>query len=157
MHLNRSEGPEARHLARVFRRLFDGPARTPVEQANASRNAKAPVDRAVRWRGVRDVVWMMVEPVLARGARVAVVGAGNADDVPLARLAAVAMRVDLIDIDVVAARGAVRRLERGARRRVRALREDVTAGAADRIVAGRVRWGRWRHRSPRSATRRMTS
>jgi hypothetical protein len=121
--------------SKLVRRPFEGPDRTAVEQANASRNAKAPPDRARRWRVTRDAVWAMVEPVLTAGDRVAVVGAGNADDIPLRRLAAVASRVDLIDIDVLAPRGAIRRLDRRSRRRVRAMREDVTGGVGDRIVA----------------------
>jgi hypothetical protein len=67
---------------------------------------------------------------------VAIVGAGNGDDLPLDRIAERAAEVALIDIDPTAARGAVRRLPRSARRRVEAIGHDVTAGAADRIVTG---------------------
>ncbi|MEA2304709.1 MAG: hypothetical protein QOH43_1989 [Solirubrobacteraceae bacterium] len=68
------------------------------------------------------------------GARVAVVGAGNGDDLPLGALARRAARVDLVDLDAAAARRARRRLVAG-RRRVRVLGEDVTLGAADAVVA----------------------
>jgi hypothetical protein len=63
-----------------------------------------------------------------------VVGAGNADDLPLELLARRAARVDLLDADARALRRAVRREAPALRGRLRPLRVDVTDGWADRIV-----------------------
>ena len=119
-------------------RLLAGPASTPVTQANRRRNAQAPPERPGRWKPARDRLWALLAPQVHAQARVAVVGAGNADDVPLTRLAARARHVDLIDLDGHAARRAIRREPRPLRKRLRALEQDVTAGAADRIVAAAV-------------------
>jgi hypothetical protein len=80
-----------------------------------------------------------VEPRLGDGARVAVLGAGNADDLPLRRIAARAGAVTLIDLDAKAARSARRRLPWRLRRRVEVIEHDVTGGAADRIVLAAAR------------------
>jgi hypothetical protein len=111
--------------------------------ANADNNAKGGGNvRRRRWRPARDAAWELLDGVVADGATVAVVGAGNGDDVPLGRLAHRAGRVDLIDVDGVAAARA-RRRSRGpsaawrlARAKVRVVEEDVTGGAADAIIAG---------------------
>jgi len=66
-------------------------------------------------------------------ARVAIVGAGNGDDLPLRRLARRAARVDLIDLDAAALRRARRRVRFA--HHVHTVREDVTAGAVDAILA----------------------
>jgi hypothetical protein len=79
-------------------------------------------------------MWDFVAPVLDEGARVAVVGAGNCDTVPLRRLAARAYEVALIDIDPRAAERARRRLGRRERRKIEVIGHDVTGGAADAIV-----------------------
>jgi hypothetical protein len=50
-------------------------------------------------------------------------------------VAAHSLRVDLVDVDDVALRKAIRREPRPLRRRLSAVREDVTGGAADAIVA----------------------
>lgn len=101
-------------------------------QANATNNAKgAGSARRKRWRPARDAVWALLEDVIAPGAAVAVVGAGNGDDVPLARLAGRAGVLDLIDLDPDALGRAVKRT----RGKGRAVVEDVTAGAADAIIA----------------------
>jgi hypothetical protein len=105
-----------------------------VRDANARRNAQAPVLRPHAWRVARDELWSVLDRYLAPGASVAVVGAGNCDDLPLSRLARRADRVDLVDIDPVATRRAVRRAPRRLRAKLHALTEDVTAGGADRIV-----------------------
>ncbi len=68
------------------------------------------------------------------GAKVAIVGAGNGDDLPLARLAHRAARVDLIDLDARAIARARRRAGPWAGR-VALLPGDVTGGEADRLVA----------------------
>ena len=115
---------------------------TPAVAANVRRNARASWDRPVRWKGARDALWDLLDPLLAHGGRVAVVGAGNADDVPLTRLAARAAEVHLIDLDRAAARAAIRREPRALRRRLSALEQDVTAGAADRIVTAALSAGR---------------
>ena len=69
---------------------------------------------------------------------VAVVGAGNGHDVPLARLADRATRVDLIDFDARAARAARGRVHGDLRDRVAVVRQDVTDGIADRLVRSAV-------------------
>ena len=112
--------------------------RAPSRVANASRNAQAGRGRRRRWAPARDALWDFVAPVLDEGARVAIVGAGNGDDVPLRRIAGRAGAVALIDIDPRAAEAARRRLGRRERRRVEVIGHDVTAGAADAIVLGAV-------------------
>jgi hypothetical protein len=80
-----------------------------------------------------------LEPHLEEGARVAVLGAGNADDLPLRRIAGRAGAVTLIDLDPAAARSARRRLPWRLRRRVEVVAHDATGGAADRIVLAAAR------------------
>jgi hypothetical protein len=111
----------------------------PATRANTLRNARAGAERLERWRPARDALWAVLERHLVAGARVAVVGAGNGHDVPLRRLAERSLHVDLIDLDARAARGARARLPGDLRRRVGVLREDVTAGAADQLVAEAAR------------------
>jgi len=106
----------------------------PASRANAQRNARGGDERLERWRPARDALWAVLERHLTPGACVAVVGAGNGHDVPLRRLAERALRVDLIDLDARAARGARKRLPDDLRRRVEVIREDVTAGVADELV-----------------------
>jgi hypothetical protein len=108
--------------------------RHPVGVANAVRNARAEVGRHRRWGAARDALWDFVGPHLGDGARVAVLGAGNGDDLPLRRIAARAGSVTLIDIDPRAARAARRRLPWRLRRLVEVVEHDVTGGAADRVV-----------------------
>jgi hypothetical protein len=108
--------------------------RAPARVANASRNAGAELGRRRRWVSARDALWDFLAPHLVGGARVAIVGAGNGDDLPLRRIARRAGSVLLIDIDPGAARGARRRLGRSARRKVNVVRHDVTGGAADAIA-----------------------
>jgi hypothetical protein len=108
--------------------------RAPTRVANTSRNANAGPGRHRRWEEVRDALWDFVEPVLDEGARVAIVGAGNCDTVPLPRLTSRAGEVVLIDIDPRTAEGAGRRLGRRERRKVEVIGHDVTGGAADAIA-----------------------
>jgi hypothetical protein len=108
--------------------------RGPASRANKQRNARATAARLERWRPARDSLWALLDPFVAAGARVAVVGAGNGHDVPLRRLAERAERVDLIDLDGRAARGARGRLPAGLRERVAVVRQDVTAGIADELA-----------------------
>lgn len=111
-------------------RLLDAPART----ASRARNAAAEPDRAARWRPARDALWRVLDRRVPAGARVAVAGAGNADDLPLTRLLARAGAVDLIDLHPGACRRALAREPRELAARARAIGEDVTAGAADRAL-----------------------
>jgi hypothetical protein len=106
--------------------------------ANASRNAQAGFDRHRRWAPARDALWDFLALLLDEGCRVAIVGAGNGDDLPLRRIANRAGAVTLIDIDPSASRSARRRLGRTARRRVTTIGHDVTAGAADAIVLAAI-------------------
>jgi hypothetical protein len=107
-----------------------------VLAANAANNARADGARRRRWKPARAEAWALLEPEVAEGARVAVVGAGNGDDVPLRRLARRAGRLDLIDLDGAALAGAARRAGGAGVGVVRVLEEDVTGGVADAIVAG---------------------
>jgi hypothetical protein len=96
------------------------------------------VGRYRRWAPARDALWGFLDPHLTDGARVAVLGAGNGDDLPLRRIAARAGSVTLIDLDAVAARSARGRLPWRLRRRVEVVEHDVTGGAADRIVLAAI-------------------
>jgi len=107
----------------------------PATKANIARNARADRDRRVRWEPARDALWEFLEPHLASGARVAVLGAGNANDLPLARIAERACDVVLIDLDLPAVRAARRRQPRHLRRRIELVEHDVTTGAADHVAA----------------------
>jgi hypothetical protein len=111
----------------------------PVAGANAARNARRERGRRARWAPARDELWALLEPHLPDGARVAVVGAGNGDDLPLARIALRASRVALLDVDAATATKARGRVRRGLRRRIAVVEHDVTEGAADRVVAEAVR------------------
>ncbi|HEY6759669.1 MAG TPA: hypothetical protein VI318_09270 [Baekduia sp.] len=102
--------------------------------ANAANNARGQHARRRRWRPARDAAWALLEDLVTDGARVAVVGAGNGDDLPLGRLARRCARLDLIDLDGAALAGAVA-LAGGP---ARALVEDVTGGAADAVIAAAV-------------------
>jgi len=108
--------------------------RAPCRVANASRNAEAEFERRRRWRPARDALWDFVGPWIQDGARVAIVGAGNGDDLPLRRIARRAETVTLIDLDPLAARRARQRLGRGERAKVDVIGHDVTEGNADAIV-----------------------
>jgi hypothetical protein len=111
----------------------------PSATANSARNAGAEVGRHRRWTPARDALWDFVEPHLSEGDRVAVLGAGNADDLPLRRIAGRAGSVTLLDLDPHASRLARRRVPWRRRRRVDIVECDVTGGAADRVVAAAVR------------------
>ncbi|CAB4916582.1 unannotated protein [freshwater metagenome] len=103
-------------------------------RANASRNGRRERGRRARWAPAREALWDLLDPHLPPGGRVAIVGAGNGDDVPLSRIAARASSVVLLDIDAPTAERARGRVRRGLRRRIRVLQHDVTLGAADRVV-----------------------
>ncbi len=108
---------------------------TVVLAANARRNARASSDRPLRWRHARNELWQVLDPLVPEGARVAIAGAGNADDLPLTRLATRASQLHLVDLDITAPRRAIRRERVGLRRRIAAVEEDVTDGAAERVAA----------------------
>jgi hypothetical protein len=132
------DGPKSPDIEDFSAHQHRGPGE-PSRVANSARNAGAEVDRHRRWAPARDALWGFVEPRLEDGARVAVLGAGNADDLPLRRIAARAGAVTLIDLDAKAARSARRRLPWRLRRRTEVVEHDVTDGAADRIVVAAVR------------------
>lgn len=104
--------------------------------ANARNNAQFQGVRLDRWRSVRDSVWRIVDPCLHPGARVAIVGAGSCDDIPLRRIAARAGSIDLVDLDATSLARARTRAEGASDRGavVTELVTDVTEGAADAIL-----------------------
>jgi hypothetical protein len=114
----------------------------PATTANARRNAAGPPERRSLWQSAQDATWAVLDPLLNRGAVVGIVGAGNCDDIPLARIAERAGRVDLLDLDPAACRAAIGHTPRGLRSRLDAVEADASVGHADRIsaavVAGRV-------------------
>jgi hypothetical protein len=122
------------HQHRGFEEVERMRRRAPARIANASRNAQAGRERRRRWQPARDALWGFVTPVLDQGTRVAIVGAGNGDDLPLRRIARRAAEVVLIDIDPIAVRAGRRRLPRAERAKVEVIGHDLTAGAADRIA-----------------------
>jgi SAM-dependent methyltransferase len=114
-------------------------ARGPASRANALRNSRGTAERLERWRPARDSLWSVLDRYVPVDARVAVVGAGNGDDIPLRRLAERAAQVDLVDLDAKAARRARGRMPGDLRGRVDVVREDVTAGIADELVTTAAR------------------
>jgi hypothetical protein len=138
---SRVDGPKTRHIGkfsahqhRAVEELERLRLRAPCRVANASRNAEAGFGRRRRWGPARDSLWDFVAPWIEDGARVAIVGAGNGDDLPLRRIARRAGSVTLIDLDPLAARRARQRLGRAERAKVDVIGHDVTEGAADAIV-----------------------
>lgn len=108
----------------------------PAVAANRRRNsAGGGWARRRRWQPARDAAWALLDRHVRSGDAVAVVGAGNGDDLPLWRLSRRAARLDLIDIDPDALRRAARRLRLMRRPPAGTLTEDVTGGAADALVA----------------------
>lgn len=107
----------------------------PATLANIARNAAGQGhERAARWASARDAAWQLLDRHVPCDACVAIIGAGNGDDLPLARLAARASRLDLFDLDMAALRRGRHRCPPELRKRMRLRRCDVTAGAADRIA-----------------------
>ena len=124
--------------ARAERSLAAQRLKAPAAAANIARNARAEVGRHARWAPLRDSVWQLIDPLLPAGARVAIVGAGNGDTIPITRLAARAGTVTLIDLDGPAIRSARRRQSRRQRQRINLVVHDITCGAADAITAAAV-------------------
>jgi hypothetical protein len=110
--------------------------RAPATIANTARNARAETDRRARWAPARDALWHLLRRHLDHGARVAVLGAGNCDDVPLDRIVERSREVTLIDLDKYAVKAARRRELRRLRARIEVIEHDVTNGAADAIATG---------------------
>lgn len=119
--------------------LFLGPGARPARSANLARNLLGDDTRRDRWRGARNRLGELLEPLTPEGGRVAVLGAGNAHDLPLGRLAERAGEVVLLDIDRRAPARARARLPRQLRRRVNVIEHDVTGGAADAMIDAAAR------------------
>lgn len=114
----------------------------PATTANSRRNAAARPDRRSLWTPAQDACWELLDPLIAPGSSVGIVGAGNCDDLPLTRIAERAGRVDLLDLDPAACHGAIAHEQRTVRPKLQALEVDASGGHADRIsaaiAAGRV-------------------
>lgn len=102
--------------------------------ANSANNAMHQELRLERWAEVRDHLWRLADPLLPEGGRVALVGGGSCDDVPLLRMIDRAASVDLLDFDPASTERALRRVPDGLRTRVRAEQVDVTGGCADAVL-----------------------
>jgi hypothetical protein len=102
--------------------------------ANAANNAMHQDLRLERWAGVRDELWTLVDPLLAEGASVALVGAGSCDDVPLARITERAARVVLVDFDDSSTGRATSRVPTRLADRLHVHVQDVTGGCADLVL-----------------------
>ncbi|WP_354698923.1 hypothetical protein DSM112329_04622 [Paraconexibacter sp. AEG42_29] len=105
-----------------------------VAGANVARNANGDRARHRRWAPAREAAWSLLARHVPRGARVAVVGAGNGDTLPLRRIAARAQALELIDLDDGALARARRRVAFGDRSRVRTRVADITGGQADAAI-----------------------
>lgn len=92
------------------------------------------MDRWRRWAPARASAWSLIDTWLQPGARVAILGAGNGDTLPLEQITARADHVALIDLDPDATRRARRRVPRKLRGRVQTLSHDITASVADQIA-----------------------
>ena len=126
---------ETRRLrTRAERILAAEQLRAPATRANTARNARAEYDRHARWAPAREALWRFLDVHLPDGARVAIVGAGSCDDLPLERIAARADEVTLMDLDKRAIRAARRRQPRPLRGRIDVVEHDVTGGAANGIA-----------------------
>jgi len=125
---------------RAERALAQDRLAAPATVANVARNARAGRDRHARWRPARDALWRLLAPLVSANSRVAVVGAGSGDDVPVARLANAVRELVLIDVDAQAATGARRRQPRELRRRIDVIEHAWTAPPhSDWSRAARVR------------------
>jgi hypothetical protein len=120
--------------SRAQRTLTAQRLQAPATIANTARNARAEVDRNARWAPARDALWRLLDPHLQSGARVAILGAGNGDTLPLARIADRSRELALIDLDRRAIRAARRRQPRHLRHRITVIEHDITNGAADAIA-----------------------
>lgn len=103
--------------------------------ANRRNNEMHQELRLERWTSARDALWQVIDPLLADGARVALVGAGSCDDVPLVRILGRAALVDLVDFDLGSMQRALARAPAHGCERLRAVEHDVTGGSADLVLA----------------------
>ena len=106
----------------------------PATRANTARNSRAEHDRHARWAPAREALGRLLDVHLPAGTRVAILGAGNCDDLPLERIAARAGEVTLIDLDARAIHTGRRRQPRRLRGRIDTIEHDVTDGAADAVA-----------------------
>jgi hypothetical protein len=134
-----TRGKSRRSSSRAEQTLAARRLDAPATIANTARNARAEIDRHARWAPARDACWRLLQRHLNHGARVAVLGAGNCDALPLDRIADSSREVTLIDLDTHAINGARRRQSRRLRRRIGVIEHDVTHGAADAIATGAAR------------------
>ena len=102
--------------------------------ANARNNGVHQELRLERWRSTRDALWQLLDPLVGDGARVALVGAGSCDDVPLARILERAAHVDLVDFDSSSTARAIARTDPRHVDRVSVIEHDVTGGSADLVL-----------------------
>lgn len=102
--------------------------------ANATNNAMHQDLRLERWEAVRDSLWNLMAPVVPFDARIALVGGGSCDDVPLVRLLDRASHIDLIDFDSTSTARALARVPDAARERIGVIEHDVTGGSADMML-----------------------
>jgi len=115
----------------------DPEAGSPARAASIARNAQGPWLRAARWRPARAALWQLLDRHVQPGDRIAIVGAGNGDTVPLRQLGQRAGRVDLIDLDAAALIRARRRLITR-RNMLNMIVQDVTFGHADAIAQATI-------------------
>jgi hypothetical protein len=113
--------PGSRRAQRVLRQQR---LRAPARIANTARNARAEIDRHSRWAPARVAVWQLVKPLLCSSMRVAILGAGNGDDLPLYELAEHVQELSLIDLDPGASRHARRCQPRRLRSRIDVVEHD---------------------------------
>jgi hypothetical protein len=111
--------------------------RAPATKANAARNARAEIDRHARWAPARDALWQLLDTHMHHDTRVAIVGAGNTDDLPLTQTARRAREVTLLDFDPRATTRARRQQPRQLRRRINLIEHDITHGVADMYSGSR--------------------
>lgn len=102
--------------------------------ANVRNNAMQQPRRLAAWTHVRDALWRVLDPLIDDGARVALVGGGSCDDIPLTRIVERATTIDLIDLDRESMRRAIERLDPAAGARVTAIECDVMDGCAELIL-----------------------
>jgi hypothetical protein len=121
---------------RAERTLVAQRLHAPATRANTARNARAELGRHRRWAPARDALWRLLEANLAIGARVAILGAGNGDTVPLDRIADRASQLALVDLDGPAIRAA-RAAEHLAGAAARSPRSSTTSPTARRTRSPR--------------------
>jgi hypothetical protein len=158
--ITRTRTAASDRLAVAERVLAGERVRAPAAAANRARNARAEVGRHGRWAPAREAVWRVLDDELEDGATVAIVGAGNGDTVPLARIAARASRVALIDLDPDAIRAARADSQRGCAAGPRSSSTTSPPVARTRSRPPPLRansWTQWLSPRRHSPARRTTS